>query len=364
VTFSAAPTADGAASSLELRVNDVRWHERRSFVGAAPTDHVFTTETDADARTTVVCGDGRTGARLPTGVQNVTAVYRSGIGKAGNVDAKQISLLGTRPLGLTEVVNPLPATGGANADRGEQLRRNIPIALQALDRLISVRDYQDFARAFAGIGKASAVQLPDGEQKVVHVTIAGVDDIPILESDDLFLNLGEAFALLGDARQPVMLAVRELVMLVIDAGIKVHPDHRWEVVEPKIRRALLNAFGFEAHELGQSVSGSEVLAVIQRVPGVEYADLNAFGGIPERVRVIVDEKPSRRLITAPQVAARVREIAATSAGPPSHDCPWPPIFCPVRASLAHIDADGLIAPAQLVMLSPDVPDSLILSLVP
>ena len=45
--------------------------------------------------------------RLPTGLENVRAKYRSGIGKAGNVAAGRLTLLASRPLGVKDVVNNL-----------------------------------------------------------------------------------------------------------------------------------------------------------------------------------------------------------------------------------------------------------------
>ena len=102
------------------------------------------------------------GARLPTGAANVKAVYRRGIGKGGNVRAGQITLLSTRPLGVKEVINPLRASGGADKEGRDQARRNTPLAVMALDRLVSTRDYADFARTFAGIGKALATEATDG----------------------------------------------------------------------------------------------------------------------------------------------------------------------------------------------------------
>ena len=56
-------------------------------------------------------GDGVHGARLPTGVENVTAIYRNGIGTPGNVRARQISLLATRPLGVKDGDQPAARLG-------------------------------------------------------------------------------------------------------------------------------------------------------------------------------------------------------------------------------------------------------------
>ena len=48
--------------------------------GAAPTDRAYTLDVDEQGRTFVVFGDGVRGARLPSGVNNVRATYRKGLG--------------------------------------------------------------------------------------------------------------------------------------------------------------------------------------------------------------------------------------------------------------------------------------------
>ena len=94
LTFVSAPTVSGVNTTLEVRVNDVRWHETEMFAALAPQDRKYVTRTDDDAKTSVVFGDGEHGLRLPTGAENVKATYRSGIGKAGNVKAGQLSSAG------------------------------------------------------------------------------------------------------------------------------------------------------------------------------------------------------------------------------------------------------------------------------
>ncbi len=189
LTYLAAPTPAGAESTLKARVDDVLWHETDSLAGLEPIDRNYITTKDDDSKTTAVFGNGKHGSRLPTGVENVRAVYRSGIGKPGNARAGQISLLATRPLGVKGVINPLPATGGADRENRDQARSNVPLAVLALDRFVSVQDYADFARTFAGIGKARAAKLSNGRRQEVFVTIAGAEDIPIDYHSDLYLNL-------------------------------------------------------------------------------------------------------------------------------------------------------------------------------
>jgi hypothetical protein len=344
LTYVAATTPTGTESTLKAYVNDIRWHEAERLTGLKPTDRRFITRTDDQDETTLVFGDGERGARLPTGMENVRAVYRTGIGKAGNVAAEQISQLASRPLGLKGVINPLPATGGADRETRDQARRNAPLAVMALDRLVSVQDYEDFARTFAGIGKASSARLSDGHRQLVHLTVAGVDDIPIAKDSDLYRNLVQALQQFGDPHQPLRVEVRELILLIISARVRVLPDYLWESVEPNIRATLLDTFGFERRDLGQDVLLSEVISTIQRVPGVAYVDVDAFGGVPEKTTDATTGE--RRFLTPTEIAARIQSLGLNPRVP---------------VELAGGLQEAAIRPAQLAFLTPNVPDTLILT---
>ncbi|MCX5205368.1 putative baseplate assembly protein [Streptomyces sp. NBC_00237] len=341
LTHVPAPTATGTESTLRTRVAEILWHEAADLAGAGPTDHGYRTATDDEQRTTLLFGDGRHGARLPTGVENVSAQYRTGIGRAGNTEAGRISLLATRPLGVREVVNPLPATGGADREGHDQLRRNAPLGVTALDRLVSVRDHADFARTFAGIGKAAAVRLSDGSRELVHVTVAGVDDIPISATSGLYGSLVRALHRFGDPGVAVQVGVRELRLLVITGQVRVTADHRWKSVEPRVRAALLRTFGFERRELAQDALLSEALTAIQAVEGVDHADVDLFTGVDETALLAALAEPEGLFATL------TREQRVRAA--------------PARRDRRATGPASRIRPAQLVVLDPRVPDALILT---
>ncbi|MBO0862118.1 MAG: putative baseplate assembly protein [Chloracidobacterium sp.] len=342
LTYVSASTPEGVASTLKIFVNDLEWHEAESLLGLAPGDRVFTTRQSDDDVTTAVFGNGKWGARLPTGVENVRAEYRQGIGKAGNVEAGQITLLASRPLGVNAVVNPLRASGGADKETRDQARKNAPLAIAALDRLVSTQDYEDFARVFAGVGKSFAIRLSDGRRELVHVTIAGVEDIPIDESSDLFRNLSHALRRFGDPALPIQLATRELTLLIISANVHLLPDYEWEKVAPNIRVKLLDTFSFDRRELGQDALLSEALSAMQSVAGVAYVDVDAFGGVAEK-NADGSVRTPKELLDAAQ--------AIVGAGYPSQR---------VRVNLPELSG-AAIRPAQLAYLTPDAPDTLILN---
>lgn len=360
LTYTSAPTVTGIESTLEVRVNGILWHETDTLAAASSTDRLYQTKTDDTDKVSVTFGNGQHGARLSSGAENVSATYRTGIGTSGNVDAEQISLLASRPLSVQGVINPAAATGGADREGGDSARRNIPLGVTSLDRLVSVQDYADFARTFAGIGKTSATLLTAGRRRIVHLTIAGSENIPINRTSDLFRNLVQALRQFGNPSEPLQVALCEVKLLVISARIRVLPDFKLELVAPTIRAALLAAFSFDQRDLGQSVYESEVLSVIQNVPGVAYVDLDILDAIDQQK--LIDALDKIHLEELQQVPSNLTEDLTKLLN--LRVRPVVPVQLATqgttRRSHASSSASSTIAPAQLAFLSPDVPDTLIL----
>jgi uncharacterized phage protein gp47/JayE len=344
LTYTAAVGVTGVDSSLRAYVNDVRWHEAENSLDLGPASRGFLTATDEKEKTSVKFGDGINGARLPTATaaaqENVRAVYRRGIGKPGNVRDGQITRLVANTDGMRSVINPQPATGGADPDGADRTRRRAPLAVTALDRLVAVEDYADFARLFAGIAKASAARLPTRHGFLVHVTVAGVDDIPIDDTSDLHRSLLASLEQFGDPYLPVMLERRALSLLVISAKVRIDPDYEWETVEAALRAAMLDYFGFERRELGQDAFAAEAIAVMQAVAGVRYIDLDLFAAVPES--------------TAPEALLTIGTTLLAQGVKPR-----------IAASPDRLDPQSRAPlPSQLVTLSPDIPSTLLLSEIP
>ena len=311
LTWLPADNPLGATPTLEVRVDGLLWHEVDSLAGRGPRERVYVSGTAGDGRTTVTFGDGVHGARLSTGHENVRARYRFGTGKAANVRADRITQAVSRPLGVSAVTNPQPATGGADADGPGLTRRTIPLAVSALDRLVSVEDYEDFARSRAGIGRAAAREIFDGRRRVLHVTVAGVDDIAIADDSEVLRALRSSLAEYGDSRLPVRVDVRELVLLLLAAKVKVAPDHTWSIVEPRLRGALLTQFGSGRRELGRPARLSEVLATAHSEPGVADVDVDVFTGVPASVT------PNE--LTRPRGTAGRASVPRSGRGSPRYD---------------------------------------------
>ena len=345
LTYLPTPNPSGVISTLEVYVNDVRWQEVENLIKLSPTDRAYITQTDSDGNTTIIFGDGEHGARLPSGIENVRAIYRSGIGKSGNVAAEKITQLAMQPLGLSGVLNPIAATGGADPESDYEIRRNASVRVTSLNRAVSVQDYANFARTFTGIGKSNAQRLSNGSRQIIHITIAGADDIHIDRNSDLYRSFVQALYQFGDPYQSLQVDMRELMLLIISANVRILASYQWESVALTIRTALFDKFSFERQELGQDVVLSEVISTIQQVPGVDYVDVDILDSVSETEAQNPDI-----------LKTKLQELATLGItrrnGQPKQRIP---------VNLAVFDSTtNPLFPAQLAILSPQVPDTLIL----
>ncbi len=279
LTYISASTTDGRVTTLQIRVNDIVWKEVPTLYGTSPDDKVYVTRIDNEGNVTVQFGDGITGSRLPTGVQNVKATYRVGTGLDGLLGEGQLSQMITPQLGVKGVSNPLAPTGGDDPEKIENARQNAPQTVLTLDRIVSLRDYEDFTLNFAGIGKARADLMWDGEQRVVYVTIASADGDVVDESSDLFVNLTEAIDKARYTSHKVIVSSFEPLFFDVKAKILINPDYLVEKVIDAAKDILAEEFSCEKRSFGQTVTPSEVMSVLQGVDGVIAVDLDELNGL-------------------------------------------------------------------------------------
>ncbi|WP_398661724.1 LysM peptidoglycan-binding domain-containing protein, partial [Streptomyces misionensis] len=218
--------------------------------------------------------------------------------------------------------------------------------VSALDRLVSPADYEDFARSRAGIGRAAARELFDGRRRVLHVTVAGTDDVPLAEEG--LRPLRGALTAYGDPDLPVRVDTRELVLLLVSAKVKLAPDHAWETVEPRLRQALLLRLGYEGRELGRPARLSEVLATAHSVPGVAYVDVDVFTGVPASA-------------TPDRLTALLAGPGTPQTSVPAHPAAYDEQTYTVRdadgETLSSVCARHGIPLERLLRLNPDITDT-------
>jgi hypothetical protein len=273
LTFVSAPTPTGTAGTLQVRVNDLAWTETLTLYGHKSGDEVYTVRLGDEGTPTITFGEPA--ARLKSGKQNVRATYRTGIGLAGNVDSGSLTVLLSRPPGLRGVTNPAAASGGADPQQIGDARQNAPLTVLTLGRVVSLEDYENFARAFTGIGKAQAIAVWNGETRLVYLTVAASDGATIAAGSSTYNALVNAIRNLHDPVQQFAVAGYQPLKFNLTAAVLVNtPRYDSATVMSTVSSALEEHFSFSQRSFAQAVTEAEIVALIQSVPGVLACNLS------------------------------------------------------------------------------------------
>lgn len=296
LTYVSAGTPSGRASTLEVRVDGQLWKEVPSLYQRGPKEHVYALSQDDEQRTTVQFGDGLEAARPSSGQDNVRFTYRKALGVEGNVRGNQLTTLLGRPLGVKAAYNPVAATGGQDRESRDEARRNAPLTMLTLGRAVSVQDYTDFARSFAGIAKAYAIWLPSGSGRGIHLSVAGPNGDAVAPGSATHAHLTEALRKYGDPLIPLRISSYQSVRFRIKAKIKADPAFIAEDVIKAARARVLAHYAFDQRDFAQQVAIDEVMAVIQAVPGVVAVDVDELyrldpGATPDLVARLFAKPP-------------------------------------------------------------------------
>lgn len=312
---------------LEVRVDGRLWTRVDALFGRGPKDEVYIVREDAEGRSFVQFGDGETGARLPSGVGNVTAAYRTGIGAQGLLKPGIMPTASERPPGFDKVALAGIVSGGAQAEDMDKARMAAPGKVQSLGRLVSLSDYETETLALPGVVAAAAAWDLHGGVPAVILRV-------LLEAgrEAEFADVRAAVVLAQRCRGPDRhaLVVQQAMFrhVFLDLSYAFDPAQRQDEVEAGLRAALgLSAvvadersglFGLRARRLGEPEYASRIEGRLQNVAGVLWCRVSALGlfGAPAAGAVVdpatlVAPAPPRALL--PMVECGAHEFLQLAA---------------------------------------------------
>ncbi|MBY5530185.1 baseplate J/gp47 family protein [Rhizobium leguminosarum] len=323
LTQLSVPTFPGAKPELSVTVDGEEWACVDTLARSVDGARAFSVWIDDTSTARVYFGNGDTGARLPTGRENVKASYRIGLGQAGNIASERLKLPVDHPLGVQGVSNTR-ASGGSDREPLDRIRSNTPLATVALDRLVTKADFLHMARVYPGVAKAKVRYTPVRGHAAVIVSIVR-DGLASPESDIATCSaVQKAMTSHQDGAASIFVVPGILCPIAIGAVIKLRPGASWDDTSNAVRAALIDVFGFERRELAQSAHASEALAAVQSVRAVEFATLTKF----------------QRYTPGPGAAEALQSRIDVSKPP--------------------CDTEGGLAGAELLLVQPNLPNAIVL----
>lgn len=348
LTFVQSPTPTGRLSTLQVTANSVAWTEAPTLYLQGPSKQVFATLNQPGGGTSVLFGDNIEGATLPTGQNNVQANYRIGSGVSGNVGAGTITTLIDRPLGVSGVNNPAAATGGQDPQTVDDIRSDAPLSVLTLGRAVSITDYQNYASSFAGIAKAHALWVPSGPGRGVFLTVAAAGGSALPPGNPTLDNLVMSLHNYGNPLVPIYAVSFLETLFRLEADLAYDPAYDPIVVKAAVLQSLNQNYSFAARTFGEGVSGDEVAAFIQAIPGIVAVNATKLKALATSAGGDLTGGAwsvfSYNNWLSQQVA-----ITRPCSGSPVRICPYLPVANPT----------ALPYPAEILVLDPD-PGSIVL----
>jgi uncharacterized phage protein gp47/JayE len=175
-------------------------------------------------------------------------------------------------------------SGGDEAEDGDHAREVAPGRVQSLDRMVSLRDVETETLAIPGVRRAQAAwQLIDHVPTVTVTVLMETGRAAELAAvRDILARYNRSR---GPSRYPLLVYEGQLLYVSLLAVVAVDATYQSALVLDAIRQALGDSqadtqetglLASKQRQFGQPVYASQISGVIQNVPGVLWARLDAL----------------------------------------------------------------------------------------
>jgi hypothetical protein len=283
-----------------------KWTQVTHLADYGPNDSVFTVDLSSDNVTTIIFGDGVSGA-VPAKNKKIKVQYKDGNGALGNVsggtldNASWYNLSALDPISTVVITQTGDATGGNDPESTDHVRANAPLAFTALNRAITLNDYSGLVLQKTSVGKANAVASSPNSVTVYVAPNTKSDPLnpyPLYDSTNSTLNSAQWTSLKSDALSALngktvigaQYSVVPPTYIPVTLSIKyvVDPQYYSNQVNANIKALIMSYYSYPYVSFQQTIHPEELEALIRYAPGALNAQVTALytGSNPGRNTLI------------------------------------------------------------------------------
>lgn len=310
---------EGETLLLELPYGELEeWVERRDFSMSSPDDRHFVLDSNSGRLLLppiLPTPEGKMyqfGRIPPQGAILRFSRYRHGGGARGNVVADTLVVLKRSVPYIARVTNHQAATGGRDLETLEHARLRTLKTLGSRDRAVTAEDYVFLAQQLEGVARACCTGAGPVGQEAAYDMQGGMIWVRILPrlaagATPNDLNAYYLSSAWNDLRARVQhylsrlsvigvqVSVAQVILVPIRVEVAYSPAVRGfgqlEALESTIRSqvaSFLDPFSGgnsqQGWPFGRPILNAEVRGCVERIPGVEFADVRVTSGVqPDRV---------------------------------------------------------------------------------
>lgn len=318
--------ATGVNDTLQVFVGDEMWQEVPSLAESGPGDHHVMVQIDEDQKMSFMGGDGKHGAAFPTGSNNISVRYRTGLGATGNLPANALSVLAAPLPFVQSSRNPVAGNGGADAQTIDVTRQMAPVTVRTLDRAVTVQDFKELALTYPGIDKANARHVRKDGRPLIDLVVATTGGLPL----NLVMRDSLTAYLQARSSPDQLVIVRDYTPVAVRVALEAHirPTFLRAETGVSIQKALstglaedgsLGYFNFDKRGLGEDLYLSDVYALVEPLAGVDFLIVKEFrkqasGGAAKLVNDVLRMPPDGVATGGDATDASIGTLAITLVG--------------------------------------------------
>lgn len=279
------------------------WTEVADFADSQPDDRHYTLDSLTGVLTlgpALIQPDGtvhRFGAVPPRGSTLSFSRYQFGGGVIGNVPQDAIPVLKTSIPYVARVINRAPSVGGRDAQTLDDARLRVPSALRTRTLAVTADDFEYLALQVNGVSRTRCIGA-GAQPGEAHAPRPGQVVVVVMpEGESVPGRIApEQLALSAELRESVAGFLRERCLIGTQLEVRA-PHYTWIAVRAQLRmaegshpvertsiqqRAEAELYRFlnphtggprgDGWPFGRELNTSEVTALLQRIPGVEFVD--------------------------------------------------------------------------------------------
>ena len=280
----------------------VQWQRVDTLAASGPHDRHYVLDRRAGE---VTFGDGQHGRIPPTGMNNVRLRrYETGGGTRGNTPALTITQLRSAVPYVDAVTNLVPATGGADAEPIDRVKRRGATSVRHRGRAVTVEDYEDLAllaspqvaRAccvpLRDLTRPPAVRPPQPGMVSVIVIPKSAASLPVPEGD-LLRRVGAYLDRYRNAASELVIVGPEYVRVNVEASLVVSDERDATAIAALVGAAideylhpLIGGPAREGWRLGERAERRDLYAICASTPGVLYCSRLVLSETEQRQGII------------------------------------------------------------------------------
>lgn len=273
-----------AVAAVELSSTTGKWQVLADLLGSGEFDRDVVVEVENDRSVRFRFGDDTNGMQPNPGDQ-FSVIPRTGNGCVGNVGRDVLTRVVFDTEGIVNVWNPLPAAGGAEPEKLEEVRQFAPEAFKLQERAVTELDYAAMAKRHAEVQNAFADFRWTGSWYTVFLAIDRVGGSKVLDDPEFKASMlahMDRYRMAGvdiELRDPKFVSLEIVLRVCVTKGY----------LRSEVRRRLERAFGQydlgrgdrgffhpDNFSFGQDVYLSQVLQVAMEIEGVDHVRAEVF----------------------------------------------------------------------------------------